>query len=82
MKLTAEQVRMLIATGSVLFDGGLATVAQVQAVIKLLRPDVPEDQLNGILAAVRDDAKRRQELARQDQAQAARDAAARDAPKA
>lgn len=72
--MNVEQIRMWISIGSVLIQTGTATVSQFQAVLALLHPGMAESDLNAILAAIRDDARRRIELAKFDQVQALADA--------
>lgn len=72
--MTPEQIHQLIAVGSILISGGLASIAQFQAVLQLLRREMSEAELNEVLAAVRDDAKRRAVMAQLDAARARADA--------
>lgn len=72
--MTPQQITQWIQVGSILISGGMSTVVQFQAVLALLHPGMPEPELNQILAAIRDDARRRKLIAQMDQAQAAADA--------
>lgn len=74
--MTLEQINGWITVGSILVGTGQATITQFKAMFLLLRGDVPESELDAILVAVGDDARRRQALARLDRAQAEADAAA------
>lgn len=69
--MTPDELRAWITVGSILVQTGIATVAQVRALIQMFSKELlSEVDLNHILTVVRDDAARRQAIAQWDLDQA------------